>query len=162
MRKDKLELTYEVYSDISELPDEDRELLIKARQITSEAYAPYSKFQVGAAARIGKKIITGTNQENASFPVGICAERSLLSTSASLYPGQPIDTLAISYLNKNENATSGQPISPCGMCRQALQEYETRGGKSMRIILGGQEGEVYILNGIRTLLPFGFTSDQLK
>src|SRR5206468_4095379 len=124
MKENKFEFQYQLYDDLSELNEKDAELLKKARSVTSEAYAPYSNFHVGAVAMLTNgETITGTNQENASFPVGLCAERSLLATAASLFPGQPIDTIAVSYHNKNNNTESNHPISPCGMCRQLLQEY---------------------------------------
>ena len=163
MKETKFEFQYQVYDDISELSEKDTILLKEARSITSEAYAPYSNFHVGAIAMLANgKTITGTNQENASFPVGICAERSLLATAASLFPGQPIDTIAVSYHNKNNNAESDRPISPCGMCRQSLQEYEIRVKKPIRLILGGQTGKIIIINSASQLLPFAFTPEELK
>jgi cytidine deaminase len=163
MKEQKFEFEYEVYNDIAELKPADAELLARARTITQQAYAPYSNFFVGAAAKIKTgDIVTGTNQENASFPVGICAERSLLASAASLFPGQAIDTIAISYDNKNDHTQNDHPISPCGMCRQALQEYEVRGKKPMRLILGGQTGKIIIVNSVSQLLPFAFTPDELK
>jgi cytidine deaminase len=163
MKESKFEFHYSVYDDISELSDEDASLLTKARSVSSEAYAPYSNFYVGAAAMLAnKETITGTNQENAAFPVGICAERSLLATAATLFPGQPIDTIAVSYNNKNNNAESDRPISPCGMCRQSLQEYELRVKKPIRLILGGQTGKIIIINSASQLLPFAFTPEELK
>ena len=161
MKKNKFEFQYEVYDDISELQPADASLLKTAREVAQGAYAPYSKFYVGAAARTEKgDIVTGTNQENGSYPVGICAERSLLSTAATLFPGQAIDTMAVSYDNKR--GESKQPISPCGMCRQALQEYEIRGNKPMRMILSGLEGEVIIVQSATQLLPFAFSGEELR
>lgn len=163
MKENKFEFTYSVYNDISELTDADAGLLAKARVVTQQAYAPYSNFFVGAVAKLSNgEEVTGTNQENASFPVGICAERSLLASAAALFPNKAIETIAISYNNKNEGANSDRPISPCGMCRQALQEYEIRGKKPMRLILGGQDGEIIIINSATLLLPFAFTPEELK
>ena len=159
----KFEFSYEVFSSIDELSDKDASLLKEAREVTAQAYAPYSNFHVGAIAMLTNgETITGTNQENASFPVGICAERSLLATAASLFPGQPIDTIAVSYHNKNNNTESDHPISPCGMCRQSLQEYEVRVKKPIRLILGGQTGKIIIINSASQLLPFAFTPEELK
>jgi cytidine deaminase len=163
MKETKFEFQYQVYDDISELNESDARLLMKARSVTSEAYAPYSNFHVGAVAMLtNKETITGTNQENAAFPVGICAERSLLATAASLFPGQPIDTIAVSYHNKNNNTESDSPISPCGMCRQSLQEYEVRVKRPIRLILGGQTGKIIIINSASQLLPFAFNPGELK
>ncbi|MES1160184.1 MAG: cytidine deaminase, partial [Bacteroidota bacterium] len=98
MQKKECNFSYEVYDNVGQLSDEDAELLGKARAVTKNAYAPYSHFRVGAVASLENgQLVSGTNQENASFPVGICAERVLLSTASSLYPGIAINTLAISY-----------------------------------------------------------------
>lgn len=156
----KFEFEYEVYNDISELKKDDVELLIRARAVTKQAYAPYSNFFVGTVAKMTTgQTVAGTNQENASYPVGICAERVLLGTAATLYPGISIDTMAISYDSKK--VKSDHPISPCGMCRQALLEYETRTGKPIRLILAGQEGKIYIVKKVSFLLPFAFTSELI-
>jgi len=160
MKENKFEFSYEVFDDMSELSREDAELLTQAKNVTKQAYAPYSKFFVGAMAKLSNgKTVAGTNQENASYPVGICAERVLLGNAATLYPGVSIDTLAISYDSKD--VTSDHPISPCGMCRQALLEYETRTEKSIRLILAGQKGKIYVINTVKFLLPFAFTPDEL-
>ena len=137
MQVKEFSLSYEEYASDAELPAADLALLAAARAATKDAYAPYSRFRVGAAARMQNGvIITGTNQENASYPAGICAERTLLSVAGSLYPGVSIDTLAVSY--HNENGLSDRPISPCGICRQSLQEFEQRAGKPVRLLLGGK------------------------
>jgi cytidine deaminase len=160
MRQKKFEFSFEVYSGIDELNAEDRQLLSEARNVTDKAYAPYSNFHVGAAAKLGNgKIVTGTNQENASYPVGICAERVLLSAISSLYLGIPVETMAVSYQSKKMK--SDHPISPCGMCRQALQEFEGRTGKPIRLILAGMEGEIYIIDSASQLLPLAFSSEEL-
>jgi cytidine deaminase len=161
MQQKEFRLSYEEYASDSELPAADLALLNIARKTTTHAYAPYSHFRVGAAARLANgEIITGTNQENASFPAGICAERTLLSAAASRYPGVAIDTLAISY--DNGNGPSDRPISPCGICRQSLQEFEQRTGKPVRLVLGGQKGKIFVIPRAGGLLPFAFTSDELK
>ena len=135
--------------------------MLAAREATVHAYAPYSHFRVGAAARlVNGVIITGTNQENASFPAGICAERTLLSVAGAQYPGVAIGTLAISY--HNENGVSDRPISPCGICRQSLQEFEQRTGQAMRVVLAGETGKVLVLGQSGLLLPFAFSADELR
>jgi len=160
MRQKKFEFSFEVYAGIDELNAEDRQLLTDARNVTDKAYAPYSNFHVGAAAKLENgKIVTGTNQENASYPVGICAERVLLSAISSLYQGIPVETMAVSYQSKKMK--SDHPISPCGMCRQALQEFEGRTGRPIRLILAGMEGEIYIINSASQLLPLAFSSEEL-
>jgi len=160
MKENRFEFNYEVFDDTSELSKEDAELLSQAKNVTKQAYAPYSNFFVGAVAKLSNgKTVAGTNQENASYPVGICAERVLLGNAATLFPGISIDTLAISYDSKE--VASDHPISPCGMCRQALLEYETRTGKPIRLILAGQKGKIYIINTVKFLLPFAFSPDEL-
>lgn len=161
MQQRELRLTYTEYGSDLELTADDAALLAAARATTANAYAPYSHFRVGAAARlVNGSIVTGTNQENASFPAGICAERTLLSVAATQYPGVGIETMAISY--DNENGVSDRPIAPCGICRQSLQEFEQRTGRSMRVVLSGMEGKVLVLAESGLLLPLAFTSDELK
>ncbi len=160
MKEQKFEFSFEVYNDIEELMEDDRLLLSEARKVTKKAYAPYSNFFVGAAAKLSNgEMVTGSNQENASFPVGICAERVLLGSASSLYPDTSIETMAISY--QGQTVRSDHPISPCGMCRQALQEYEGRMQKPIRLILGGMQGKIYIIKSVSQLLPLAFTSEEL-
>lgn len=160
MKEQKFEFDYEVFSDISELTDKDAWLLTEARNVTKEAYAPYSNFYVGAVAILTNgQIVAGTNQENASYPVGICAERVLLGSVATLHPNVPIDSIAISY--DGNDVKSDHPISPCGMCRQSLLEYETRVNKPIRLILSGQQGKIFIIKSAGLLLPFAFTKKEL-
>ena len=161
MNKEAYQFTYEVYDSVEELNQEDAWLVNEARDVTSAAYAPYSNFNVGAIAKMANgEIVAGTNQENASYPVGICAERVLLSSAATLYPNIPIDTIAISY--NNNNGESSHPISPCGMCRQSLVEYEERMKQSIRLLLSGMEGKVIIVQKANSLLPLSFGSVDLK
>ncbi len=161
MNHEQYSFKFEVYDSIEQLSAADAWLLNEAREVTKLAYAPYSHFKVGAIARlINGAIITGSNQENASFPVGLCAERVLLSTVSSLYPQVPIETIAISYHNGNGNSNS--PISPCGICRQSLLEYELRVEHSIRLLLGGMQGKVYVIPKAGALLPLSFTGDDMK
>jgi len=161
MNKKEYQFSYKVYPSDKELSQQDAMLLAEARQVTQKAYAPYSNFNVGAVAKLSNgELIAGTNQENASYPVGICAERSLLATVGTLYPNIAIDTIAISYDNKN--GESIEPISPCGICRQSLVEYEKRSNKNIRLILSGMEGEVFVIEKASQLLPLSFDGDDLK
>lgn len=161
MGKKTIELTFDVYATDDQLDPQDASLLQKARAITTKAYAPYSRFYVGAAALLSTgEIITGTNQENASFPAGICAEQVTLAAISSLYPGkEAIKVLAISY--QGEGIQSDHPISPCGICRQALVEHELRTHQTMRILLSGLSGEVYSIPTAQSLLPLAFSPDEL-
>jgi len=161
MQQKSFTLQYQEYESDKELSASDADLLNRARRATVDAYAPYSHFYVGAAARLANGvIITGTNQENASYPVGICAERTLLSVAGAQHPGVAIETLAVSY--HNEKGTSDRPVSPCGICRQSLQEFEQRTGKPMRVILAGETGKIIVLERSGLLLPFAFSADELK
>ena len=160
MELKEIQFKIAIYNSSDELNAEDAVLLASARDTAKFAYAPYSKFFVGAAAMLANgKTVTGTNQENASYPVGICAERVLLSAVASQYPGEAVHTMAISY--RNSSGESSKPLSPCGMCRQALVEYEHRTKTPIRIILSAITGEVFIIENASQLLPLSFTPDDL-
>jgi len=161
MIKKKIPFSLEIYASAAELIGIDADLLARAKDITKHAYAPYSNFKVGAAAILADgTIVTGTNQENASYPVGICAERVLLSAVASQFANAGIITMAISY--DNLNGESNRPISPCGICRQSLVEYEERTYQPIRIILSGLNGEVYIIEKANQLLPLTFSLVDIK
>lgn len=161
MKDKKIEIGYQEYQDIHELEALDASLLQQARDITSQAYAPYSHFHVGAAALLANgATAVGTNQENAAYPVGTCAERVLLGIAATLHHNIPIKSMAVSY--SGAGVVSDHPISPCGMCRQALLEYESRMKEPIRLILGGMEGKVYVIGSAGLLLPFAFTSRELR
>jgi cytidine deaminase len=162
MAKHTHQFEFEVLDHEGDLSDTDRYLLQKAKDITDRAYAPYSQFHVAAVARLlNGEFVGATNQENASYPVGICAERTLLGTLSSIHPGIPIDTIAITYVN-HATGNSNAPASPCGLCRQSLLEYEQRTGHPIRLILAGESGRVLIISSIKDLLPFGFGPDDLK
>ena len=161
MSKETMSFGYEVYDSADDLNKEDRELLDAAREVTARAYAPYSHFNVGAVARLQNgELVSGTNQENAAYPVGICAERVLMGTAAVLFPNMPIETMAISY--HNLNGDSSKPASPCGMCRQYLKEFEDRTKAPVRLILSGQTGKIYVIEKASQLLPFSFGGADLK
>lgn len=161
MKKEEVRFGYDIYDSIKDLTAEDAALLQSARDVTQKAYAPYSNFQVGAFAKLTNgETIAGTNQENASYPVGICAERALLAAASMLHTNVPIHTMAIAY--HNLNGESDHPVSPCGMCRQYIAEYETRTNQPIRLILSGMSGRVYIIESAGLLLPLSFGSSDLK
>src|SRR5687767_12586391 len=152
---------FEKYSSSDELGREDAALLQTARQSVSNAYAPYSGFNVGAAAKLSDgAVVTGSNQENASFPVGMCAERGLLGAVASMHPSASILTLAISYRASEGN--SDHPVAPCGLGRQSLFDSQTRSGLPIRLILAGIQGPVYIVPNAGSLLPLAFSAEELR
>jgi len=161
MRKEEIRFGFEVYESSEMLAASDKVLLEEAREVTGKAYAPYSRFHVGAVAILenGEKV-SGTNQENASYPVGTCAERVLLGTAAMLHTNVPIQTMAIAY--HNLNGDSNKPVSPCGMCRQSLLEFEERTKAPIRLILGGMTGKVFIIEKASQLLPLSFGGEDLK
>jgi cytidine deaminase len=160
MQKETYQFSYDVYNSADDLPEEDAWLLKEAREVTQHAYAPYSHFQVGAVAKMANgEIVAGSNQENASFPVGLCAERVLLASISSIYPKIPISVIAISY--QSTQVKSDHPVAPCGICRQSLQEFEGRVKHPIRLILGGMEGKVFVISNAGALLPLAFTSDEL-
>jgi len=141
MQKQTVQFSYQVFASLDALSIHDQALFIKAQEALALAHAPYSKFNVGAAALLENgEIIKGSNQENASYPIGICAERVLLSTASTLQSN----------------------IAPCGMCRQAIAEYESIVNKPMRLILGGATGEIYVIEKAADLLPFGFSGVHLQ
>ena len=157
----KFEFEYDLLDDSNQLNYADQELLEAAKKATETAYAPYSNFKVGAAARLSSNaIIIGSNQESASFPVGICAERTLLNSVGSQFPQEKIQTIAISY--EPVGKPSVEPISPCGMCRQSLLDFENRFQSPIKIIMAGKSGKVMVVSSATHLLPFGFDGSILK
>ena len=148
------------YDSIEELSQSDKELVLAAREAAQNAYAPYSKFKVGAAVRLETGIIIqGANVENAAFPSGICAERSALSFSASNYPS--VKPVAIAIAAFNEDGLINDPIPPCGNCRQVIAEEEFRNKKNVKVILSGKT-KIQILEKGGDLLPLQFNRNNLK
>jgi len=146
------------YGTIGEMEEKDRALLLLARQSATDAYAPYSGFKVGAAVRLENgEQVTGSNQENAAYPSGLCAERVALFYAGSKFPGIAVNAIAIAAVNKEGKVPS--VVSPCGACRQVMQEAETRFQQKIRVILDGQP--IIILEGIDSLLPFSFKQEYL-
>ena len=145
-----------------ELSDIDRKLVDTAKEATRRAYAPFSKYNVGAAILLDNgTIVEGSNQENAAYPSGLCAERTAAFYASSSYPGMPFKKIAIAAWidpgkdNDWEEGFQKHPVSPCGGCRQALLEYEHLYG-DVEVLLYGSE-KIYILPSIKSLLPLAFT-----
>lgn len=148
-----IETRVEVYA-YNELSADDKNLVEKAKGATATSYSPYSKFQVGAALLLENgEVVAGSNQENAAFPSGLCAERTTIFYAAAAYPGVKFKKLAIAAYS-NDGFVE-EPISPCGACRQSVLEYEKLAGEPIEIILVGRE-KVYKIKGIRSLLPLSF------
>lgn len=156
---------YEIKSEVSvyqdgELSQENQELVEAAKEATKNSYSPYSKFKVGAALRLQNgTIVTGSNQENASYPLGLCAERTAIFHAQHMYPDQPIVALAIAAFANGHFYP--EPISPCGACRQVMLEVEDRYQQPMRVLLYGSEG-THVIESVKDLLPFQFISESLK
>ncbi len=158
----KIEYILNVYefSSAEELEEQDRKLLEKAIETVDKAYAPYSEFHVAAALLLDNGIvITGTNQENAAYPSGLCAERVALFYANSQYPDVPVKAMAIVAYHKGEMTAYATP--PCGACRQVMIETEMRFGQPIRLILGGKEN-ILVINNVREILPLSFTHKELK
>lgn len=140
---------------LSELAEDDFALVEAAKKATYTSYAPYSHFSVGAAVRLTNgAIVSGSNQENAAFSAGTCAERCTMFYANAQYPDAPITTIAIAARGTNGEFTNS-PISPCGVCRQALIEVQVRAKQPLRVLLYGQR-EVLVFDSITDLLPYQF------
>lgn len=157
MKEIKLETKLIAYS-AKDLPDEDLPLMNAAIDATKHSYAPYSRFHVGAAALLANgKIVTGSNQENAAYPSGLCAERVTLFQAGHLYPDVAVVALAIAAETNGSQVAS---ISPCGGCRQVLLETEARAGRPVRVLLCGKD-QVLIAPSAASLLPVSFDGKDL-
>lgn len=160
MTKNILEITYEQYGSVEELSAADKELAEAAVQAIGGSYAPYSKFNVGAAVRMSDgTIVTGANQENAAYPSGLCAERTAMFYANAHYPDKAMTAIAIAA--GQNGVLCEEPATPCGQCRQVMAEYQTKGGQPMSIILVGSK-VVYKFDRVECVLPFIFDSLDVK
>lgn len=160
MKKINIAASGTLYEDIQELSEEDRKLMEAAIQATQTSYSPYSGFKVGAALLMeDDTIITGSNQENAAYPSGMCAERVAIWKAGATFPGKKVKKIAITA--NSANRTVDKPVGPCGACRQTLLEYEINQEEPMEIIFMGEVGKVVKAESITALLPFSFDSSYL-
>jgi len=160
MKEVKIETTLYVYDGLSKLPDDVVFLMKQAVEAREKAYAPYSKFHVGAALLLdNNEVITGSNQENASYPSGLCAERTAIYYAGAKYPKAKILRMAITAGSKLK--TTLEPIPPCGACRQAIAEYEIKQDTPIEIYFMGETGKVAKSNSLANLLPLGFDKSSL-
>jgi cytidine deaminase len=160
MNTRNISTSFTEYHSIEELDQDDRELVIAAREAAQNAYAPYSKFRVGAAIKLESGIIIrGANVENAAFPSGICAERSAISFSASNYPSDRPVSMAVAALT--EDGFTKEPVPPCGNCRQVIAEEEFRNNISIRLILSGAS-KIQVFEKGGDLLPLQFNRNNMK
>ena len=157
---------YEIRTRVNVLVEEDmsapeRELVEAAKKATESSYSPYSHFQVGAALRLHSgEIITGSNQENAAYPSGLCAERTTLFWANSQYPSDAVQVLAIAA--RTDKGELPVPIPPCGACRQVILETEKRFGNAIKIVLYGARECYVIEDGVKALLPLSFDAGFLE
>lgn len=150
----------EVFERITELPKNIQELMIKAQQARERAYAPYSRFRVGAALRLSSgEIVLGNNQENAAYPSGLCAERVAVFSAGANFPNEIITDLAITV--RAESHEVSEPIAPCGACRQSLAEFEQKQRAPINIYFMGEKGEIVKVGSVMDLLPLGFDAKYL-
>ena len=161
MKEIEIRSTLSCYEQLEELSTEDINLVKKAYEYGKFAYAPYSNFKVGCAVLLENgEISGGSNQENASFPAGICAERTALSACVSTYPKSKVVKMAIVVNELGFKLST--PTAPCGICRQSIQEFESKFGSPIEIIFPGENGRFYKAKSIQSLLPLSFEAKNLS
>ena len=155
MKEINITTSFTIFDNLNELPTEIQDLMNQAVEIRKKAYAPYSKFRVGAALLLDNgKIILGSNQENAAYPSGLCAERTAIFYAGSAYPEAKILKMAITAASDSNQTTA--PIPPCGSCRQSIAEYEIKQDTPIEIYFMGEIGEIYKSSSLKNLLPLMF------
>ncbi|MGL2988245.1 cytidine deaminase [Flavobacterium sp. RSSA_27] len=160
MKEINLTTSFKQFDTIIELPNEIQDLMQEAIAIRKSAYAPYSNFRVGAALLLeNNKIVCGSNQENAAYPSGLCAERVAFFYAGANYPGVKIKSMAISAASDTNPTT--EPIPPCGACRQVIAEYEIKQDQPIEIYFMGETGVIYQSDSLKNLLPFMFNKKFL-
>jgi len=160
MKEVKIESTFFLCNDVKDIPADAQQLMQKASIARDNAYAPYSKFHVGAAILLdNKEVVTGSNQENASYPSGLCAERTAIYYAGAKYPKVKILKMAI--IAGSTKTITTKPIPPCGACRQAIAEYEIKQESPIEIYFMGETGQVLKSNSLANLLPLLFDKSVL-
>src|SRR5690625_6274668 len=160
MKKKVITSTLSIFENLKELPKETQELFKKAVEARDKAFAPYSNYSVGAAIRLESvKIIQGSNQENAAYPSGLCAERTAIFYAGANHPEEKIKQIAISV--KSKEKTVDAPGPPCGACRQAIAEYEFKQNHKIEIYMRGETGEIMKADALLDLLPLAFNNSFL-
>ena len=155
MKKITITTEFSVYNALHELPNDIQDLMEQAVGVRKNAYAPYSNFRVGVALLLDNgQIVLGSNQENAAYPSGLCAERVAIFHAGAIYPDTKIIKMAITAASDANKTTS--PIPPCGACRQSIAEYETRQETPIEIYFMGEIGDIYKSESLKNLLPFMF------
>ena len=160
VNKITISAVFDVYDSKEDLPQDVQDLMKKAIGARESSYSPYSNFKVGAAILLENgETIAGSNQENASYPVGLCAERTTIFYAGAKFPSVKMLKLAIS--GRSLNHLAEVPIPPCGSCRQAIAEYEVKQGKPLEIFFMGERGKVVKANSISDLLPLSFDKSYM-
>jgi cytidine deaminase len=160
MKKIDINASATMFNNMEELNQEDKMLMDQAILARAKAYAPYSKFKVGAAFLLENgEIVTGNNQENAAYPSGMCAERVGIWKVGSEFPGAKIKKLAITAASSQ--TVVDKPVGPCGACRQTLSEYEINQKEPMEVLFMGEVGKIVKTESLLSLLPFSFDSSYL-
>ncbi len=156
MTNKEIKIAYQEFDEIGQLDPQDRELAEAAIEATKGSYAPYSKFNVGAALRLDTGLIVkGANQENAAYPSGLCAERTALFYASANYPEAAVTSIAI--VASQNGTLCDIPATPCGACRQVMAQYQLKGGRPMSIILVGS-GKIWKFEKVDDILPLMFDS----
>jgi cytidine deaminase len=149
-----------IFESIQELPQLEQDLMKKAIEVRKKAYAPYSKFKVGAAILLDNgEIVVGSNQENAAYPSGLCAERVAIFYAGAIYPNASILKIVITATSEKNSTTT--PVPPCGACRQSIAEYEIRQNTPIEIYYMGETGGIHQSESLKNLLPFMFDNKLL-
>ena len=160
MKKRRISFELLVFDTLDELSQSEKELMQIAAEVRENAYAPYSQFMVGAAVLLDNgEIVIGSNQENASFPSGLCAERVAVFQAGARYPNVAIKTIAISVSSKTHEVD--RPAAPCGNCRQAIAEYEQKQNTPISILMMGVSGKIFKCESLNDILPLAFGSSYL-
>ena len=155
MKEITITTQFKVFESIEELPNDIQDLMTQAVEVRKNAYAPYSKFRVGVAIFLDNgKIVLGSNQENAAYPSGLCAERVAIFYAGAVYPEAKILKMAITAASDTNQTTA--PIPPCGSCRQSIAEYEIKQDTPIEIYFMGEIGSSYKSESLKNLLPFMF------
>ncbi|CAM4094862.1 cytidine deaminase [Flavobacterium sinopsychrotolerans] len=155
MKEITITTQFKVFDSVQDLPNDIQDLMTQAVEVRKNAYAPYSKFRVGVAIFLDNgKIVLGSNQENAAYPSGLCAERVAIFYAGAVYPEAKILKMAITAASDTNQTTA--PIPPCGSCRQSIAEYEIRQETPIEIYFMGEIGAIYKSESLKNLLPFMF------
>jgi cytidine deaminase len=156
----EIKIAFEEYSSFEELDTQDKALCLEAVKALNGSHSPYSHFSVGAALRLQSgRVIYGSNQENAAYPSGLCAERVALFNWGANYASDPIEAMAVTAYTAK--FVINKPITPCGSCLQVLAEYEKKQKQPIRTLLYCQDGSTWVTNGVESFLPFLFFEDRL-